>query len=268
MLEATIDDLCARRTLHAAFERVRGHGGCRGADGITLGRFAERLEQELDHLEDRLRSRRYHPYPLLRFPIPKPRNGIRYLAVPTVRDRVAQTAAYLVTKDRFESEFEQCSYAFRPGRSVKSAIHRVDELRQAGYRFLVDADIEDFFGQIAHDRLLGRLRKLHLEDSLFALFRRSTRVSKVLKDFGARVHSRSSSAGSTPGPHSGAVLRGTARQRLQPGPPVEVLGRAAHSIHTADKAHTPRDCLPPLPSMSTRHTPAHDGRGAGVRPWR
>ncbi len=170
MLEPTIEDLCARRTLRAAFERVRGNSGCRGADGTTLGRFAERLEQELDHLEDRLRSRRYHPYPLLRFPIPKPRHGIRYLAVPTVRDRVAQTAAYLVSKDRFEAELEQCSYAFRPGRSVKSAIRRVDELRQAGYRFLVDADIEDFFGQIAHDRLLDRLRRLRLEPALFALF--------------------------------------------------------------------------------------------------
>jgi group II intron reverse transcriptase/maturase len=165
-----IEELCARRTLHSAFERVRGNAGCRGADGVTVGRFAERLEEELDHLEDRLRSRRYRPFPLLRFAIPKPRHGIRHLAVPTVRDRVAQTAAYLVSQDRFEAELEECSYAFRPGRSVKSAIRRVDELRREGYRFIVDADIEDFFGRIAHDRLLGRLRKLRLDPYLLALF--------------------------------------------------------------------------------------------------
>ncbi|HEY6323092.1 MAG TPA: reverse transcriptase domain-containing protein [Thermoanaerobaculia bacterium] len=170
MIDPKLEDLYARRTLHAAFERVRANAGCRGADGVTVGRFAERLEEELDHLEDRLRSRRYHPYPLLSFPIPKPRHGIRHLAVPTVRDRVAQTAAYLVTKDRFDAELEQCSYAFRPGRSVKSAIRRVDELRREGYRFIVDADVEDFFGQVTHDRLLGRLRRMRLDPCLVALF--------------------------------------------------------------------------------------------------
>jgi retron-type reverse transcriptase len=160
VLEPTIDAVCSRKTLHAAFERVRANRGCRGADGVIVGRFADRLAEELDHLEDRLRSGRYRPYPLLRFPVPKASHGIRHLALPTVRDRVAQTAAYFVSQGRFEAEFEKCSYALRPGRSVKSAIRRVDELRQEGYRFLVDADIEDCFGQIAHDRLLGRLRRL------------------------------------------------------------------------------------------------------------
>ena len=165
-----IEALCARKTLHAAFERVRANAGCRGADGVTVGQFAARLDEELDHLEDRLRDRRYQPFPLLRFAIPKPLHGIRHLAVPTVRDRCAQTAAYLVSKERFEAELEECSYAFRPGRSVKSAIRRVDELRREGYRFIVDADIEDFFGRIAHDRLLGRLRKLRLDPYLLTLF--------------------------------------------------------------------------------------------------
>src|SRR5579863_1133969 len=134
--EAMVAELSSRRTLRAAFERVRENGGCHGADGVTIGRFAGRLEEELDHLESRLFDCRYRPFPLLRLEIPKPRGGVRHLAVPTVRDRVLQTAVYQVCRELFEAEFEECSYAFRPGRSVKSAIRRVDELRRQGFRWM------------------------------------------------------------------------------------------------------------------------------------
>jgi retron-type reverse transcriptase len=85
----------ARETLHAAFERVHARGGCRGADGMTVGDFAADLESEIGRLQDRLVRGRYRPFPLLRFTVAKSHSGGgRPLSVPTVRDRVAQTAVW------------------------------------------------------------------------------------------------------------------------------------------------------------------------------
>lgn len=132
---ATLPDICRRGSLRMAFERVRENGGCRGADGVTLAEFEARLELEIDSLAASLERGRYHPFPLLVVQIPKPRGGVRRLAIPTVRDRVAQTAVFLAVREPFEREFEDSSYAYREGRSVKQAVRRVAELRDAGFRF-------------------------------------------------------------------------------------------------------------------------------------
>src|SRR5262245_26059747 len=116
------DELLSRSTLLAAFDRVRDNGGCRGADGVTVARFAEDLDARLDHLQNSLIRGCYQPFPLLRFEIPKPVGGVRYLTVPTVRDRIAQTATDLVTRERFEAQFEESSHALRRGRGVRTAI--------------------------------------------------------------------------------------------------------------------------------------------------
>lgn len=159
-----------RANLRRAFERVQENHGCRGADGMTVGRFAADLECELDRLQDRLLRGCYHPYPLLQIPVPKRAGGTRYLCIPTVRDRVLQTAVDLVVRPVFEAEFEDCSYAFRQGRSVRDAVRKVCELRERGYRWLVDADIDDCFGSIPHQRLLARLRLLPLDEDVLGLF--------------------------------------------------------------------------------------------------
>src|SRR4029079_17751149 len=106
-LTAMFSQLTSRKTLRQAFERVRENAGCRGADGMSVHDFAADLETELGRLEDRLLRRRYRPFPLLGFSVHKRSGGVRHLCVPTVRDRVAQTAALLVTQDLFEAEFEE-----------------------------------------------------------------------------------------------------------------------------------------------------------------
>ena len=160
----------ARGTLHAAFERVRERSGCRGADGMTVAEFAADLDSEIGRLQDRLARGRYRPFPLLRFSVHKPGGGARPLSVPTVRDRVAQTAVYLATRDLFDRELEEASHAYRQGRSVRTAVHRVNELRERGYRFLVHADVDAFFDSIPHPRLLARLAKLPLDPPVRRLF--------------------------------------------------------------------------------------------------
>jgi group II intron reverse transcriptase/maturase len=171
-----LDRLIDRKTLYAASERVRDNGGCRGADGMTVDHFDEYLEEEIDRLQDRLLRRVYHPFPLLRIAIPKPASGMRHLSIPTVRDRIVQTAVDLVTREIFEREFEDCSHAYRCGRSVRSAVHRVRELRDQGYRWVVDADIDAFFDNIPHERLLAHLRRLALDPYVITLFERWVRA--------------------------------------------------------------------------------------------
>jgi group II intron reverse transcriptase/maturase len=171
-----LDELISRKTLYEAFEHVHEKAGCRGVDGVSVAEFQANLESEIDHLQDRLIRRVYHPLPLLRFQVPKSSSGLRSLCVPTVRDRVVQTAIHRLTREIFEAEFEDCSYAFREGRSVKDAVHRIDELRRQGFRWVVDADIESFFDSIDHDQLLARLGRLPLDPYVLSLFERWIRA--------------------------------------------------------------------------------------------
>ena len=168
-----LDQLIRRETLYEAFAHVQENGGCRGADGVTLGNFRANLETELDSLQDRLIRRRYTPFPLLRFQIPKREEGLRDLTVPTIRDRVLQTAVYHLTREIFEAEFEEYSYAFRVGKSVKDAVHRIDQLRSQGFRFVVDADVEGFFDNVDQDHLIARLGRLPLDPAVVAAVHRA-----------------------------------------------------------------------------------------------
>ena len=92
-----LDLLTTRSTLYQAFERVQENGGCRGCDGETLYTFRRDLERRLDSIQNSLLTRTYRPLPLMRFSVPKPRGGKRWLSVPTVRDRVVQSEKELET---------------------------------------------------------------------------------------------------------------------------------------------------------------------------
>lgn len=118
----------------------------------------------------------YVPYPLLRIEVPKRSGGVRALAVPTVRDRVLQTAVDQIVRPIFEAEFETSSYAFRKGRSVGDAIRRVAELRDLGFRFVVDADVDACFDSISHDLLLARLARLALAPQIRRFFEQWVRA--------------------------------------------------------------------------------------------
>lgn len=159
------------QTLQSAWERVAENRGCAGSDGVSIERYAVHLQKNLRDLSHSLASQTYHPFPLLRFPVPKRSGqGQRFLSVPTVRDRVAQTSAFVVTKHKFEAEFEDVSHGFREGRGVRTAVYDIKTWRDKGYRFAVDADIDDYFDSVPHDILLQKLKKLFNEAYLIQLF--------------------------------------------------------------------------------------------------
>jgi RNA-directed DNA polymerase len=118
--------------------------------------FEAHWDDELRRLSEQLRDGTYRPQAIRRHYIPKPGSQEkRPLGIPTVRDRVVQTALRLLLEPIFEHEFAEHSYGFRPGRGCKDALRRVDELLKAGYSYVVDADLKSYCDTIPHDRLLA-----------------------------------------------------------------------------------------------------------------
>jgi RNA-directed DNA polymerase len=150
-----IDKVTPERTLKIAFQKVANNQGAAGVDHVTIPMFEAHRDDELRRLSDQLRTGTYRPQAIRRHYIPKPGSQeLRPLGIPTVRDRVVQTALRLVLEPIFEHEFAEHSYGFRPGRGCKDALRRVDELLKAGYTFIVDADLKSYFDTIPHDRLM------------------------------------------------------------------------------------------------------------------
>lgn len=155
-----IDKVHPEATLRAAFREVSANQGAAGCDHVSIARFADDLDGELRCLSEELRTGRYRPQPIRRQWIPKPGSQEkRPLGIPTVRDRVVQTALRMVLEPIFEKDFAAHSYGFRPKRGCKDALRRVDELLKAGWVHVVDADLKSYFDTIPHDRLLAAVRR-------------------------------------------------------------------------------------------------------------
>lgn len=153
------DKVFSERNLWAAFQQVARNDGAAGVDHLTTSDFERRLPDSIWELSDLIKSGQFTPQAIRRVQIPKPgTHETRPLGIPTVRDRVVQTAIVNVIEPIFERDFAEHSYGFRPGRSCKDALRRVDELLKRGYVHVVDADLKGYFDSIPHDRLMARVR--------------------------------------------------------------------------------------------------------------
>jgi RNA-directed DNA polymerase len=149
------DKIWREDLLAHAFAVVKANGGAPGVDGMTIAAIeAAGVEGFLAGLREELRSKGYRPQPVRRVTIPKPGGGERPLGIPTVRDRVVQTAAKLVLEPIFEADFEADAYGYRPRRSAGDAIRRVHALLEQGYTEVVDADLSKYFDTIPHRELM------------------------------------------------------------------------------------------------------------------
>ena len=141
--------------LSHAYRLARANAGAPGVDGMTFARIeAEGLDAWLASLREELASKTYRPAPVRRVMIPKPGGGERPLGIPTIRDRVVQTAAKLVLEPIFEADFSDDAYGYRPGRSATDAIKEVHRHLCRGYTEVVDADLSKYFDTIPHADLL------------------------------------------------------------------------------------------------------------------
>jgi group II intron reverse transcriptase/maturase len=139
--------------LRRAWTLVQGNHGTWGVDRQSLEAFEAHLEEELQCLRAALKDDAYVPLPGRRVYLPKPDGRKRGLAIPAVRDRVVQQALRLRLEPYFEARFAETSYGFRPGRSAHQAIGDVLASLHRGSEWIVEVDIEDFFGSVSHERL-------------------------------------------------------------------------------------------------------------------
>jgi group II intron reverse transcriptase/maturase len=171
-----------RRNLVRAWERVKKNKGSGGIDGVTIERFEANRDHYLDVLHEQLRSGRYRPRPVRRVEIDKPGSTAkRPLGIPTVMDRVCQQALVQVLAPIFEPTFAAASFGYRPGRSAHMAMRRVWSQLQAGGAWIVDADLEDFFGSLPHERLIDRIAERVADGKVLSLIR-SMLTAGVLRD--------------------------------------------------------------------------------------
>ena len=179
MQTAQLSDALTDFNLHQAWSKVYENQGCAGVDRQTLAAFAERLHKNLEALRDEVLHETYQPLPLLRVELEKSTGGKRLLSIPTVRDRVLQTAVTGIIEPLFEAEFEDCSFAYRKGRSVEQAVNRIQCLQRRGYQWVVDADIENFFDSIDHTLLMLQVGKLVTDTGLLRLIQQWLRATVV-----------------------------------------------------------------------------------------
>lgn len=160
MNQSLIPKICEWQNLLEAWCRVENNEGCAGIDGVTIDKFDLDLSNNLACIQNELMNLSYKPDALLRFYVDKEDTEKRPLSVPTIRDRVAQTAVTLVLNPIFEQEFEDVSFAYRLNKSRHNAISLISEWRDRGYQWVVDADIDSYFDEVNHDILIKRVREL------------------------------------------------------------------------------------------------------------
>jgi RNA-directed DNA polymerase len=149
------DKICREDILRHAYDLARTNRGAPGVDGITFEAIeAAGLEEWLGGLRKDVVAKTYRPEPVRRVMIPKPGGGERPLGIPTIRDRVVQTAAKLVLEPIFEADLDPATYGYRPRRSGADAIKEVHALLCRGYTDVVDADLSKYFDTIPHQTLM------------------------------------------------------------------------------------------------------------------
>ena len=166
-----MEEICEWNNLKGALQQVRANKGSPGIDGMTV----EQLPgyPQLVPIRERLLNGTYEPQPVRRVEIPKPDGGVRQLGIPTVLDRFVQHAVMQVLEKQWEPTFSESSYGFRPERSAHQAVARAQEYLREGYGWVVDLDLEKFFDQVNHDRLMAVIAK-RVEDK---------RVLRVIRAF-------------------------------------------------------------------------------------
>jgi retron-type reverse transcriptase len=167
--EPTMADICDSENIIFAWLKVAKNNGCAGVDGITIQQFSRNVAGNLIVLQEDLMTGAYQTSPLLRFYVDKGEKESRALSIPTVRDRVAQQAATAVLTPILDANFEECSYGYRKGKGRKQALMEIVKLRDMGYLYVLDADIEQFFDNIDHFLLIQRLADLVPEESVARL---------------------------------------------------------------------------------------------------
>jgi RNA-directed DNA polymerase len=164
--------VCWAETLHRAYRQAKANAGAAGVDGVRFEDIAAYGEDRwLAELRQELLEETYHPQPVRRVMIPKPGGGERPLGIPTIRDRVVQTAVVLLLEPIFEVDFEDNVYAYRPERSAHDALTEVRKRLYGGQQHVVDADVKQYFDTIPHAELLQSVARRVADGKILRLLK-------------------------------------------------------------------------------------------------
>jgi RNA-directed DNA polymerase len=166
-----MEEVCERENCKQALRRVKANKGSPGIDGMTVEQLPGHLKEHWPAIREQLLSGTYRPQPVKRVEIPKPDGGVRKLGIPTVLDRFIQQAVMQVLQRSWDGRFSEHSYGFRPKRSAHQAVEQAQQYQAAGYRWVVDLDLEKFFDRVNHDRLLAKIAERVSDKRLLRLIR-------------------------------------------------------------------------------------------------
>ena len=170
--EQLMEEVCERENCKQALARVKANKGSPGVDGMTVHELPEFLKQHWPTIREQLLSGTYKPQPVRRVEIPKPDGGgVRKLGIPSVLDRFIQQAVMQVLQRKWDRTFSDHSYGFRPGRSAHQAVAAAQQYIAAGYRWVVDLDLEKFFDRVNHDKLMAKIAERVSDKRLLKLVR-------------------------------------------------------------------------------------------------
>jgi RNA-directed DNA polymerase len=168
-----MEEAVRRENIAAAHARVVRNGGAPGIDGMAVDDLLPYCREHWARIREELLGGRYMPQPVRRVDIPKPDGkGTRTLGIPTVLDRMIQQALHQILTPIFDPTFSDGSFGFRPGRSTHGAVRRAREHMAAGYRWVVDLDLEKFFDRVNHDVLMARVARRVKDKRVLLLIRR------------------------------------------------------------------------------------------------
>jgi RNA-directed DNA polymerase len=170
--EKLMEEVLERENLKEALKRVKANQGSAGVDGMTVQQLPRYLVKHWPTIREQLLSGTYKPQPVRRVEIPKPDGGgVRKLGIPSALDRFLQQAVMQVLQRQWDPTFSEHSYGFRPNRSARQAVAKAQQFIAEGYRTVVDFDLEKFFDQVNHDKLMGQVAKRISDKRVLKLIR-------------------------------------------------------------------------------------------------
>ena len=176
-----LEQILERDNMMTAYKKVKSNGGASGIDGISTKDVRDYLVKNWSGIREQIRQRKYKPQPVKRVEIPKPNGGVRNLGIPNVIDRIIEQAIAQVLTPIVEPYFSEYSYGFRPTRCAQQAVIKLLEYFNDGYTYIVDIDLEKFFDNVHHDKLMTLVRNIIHDPDTESLIHKYLKAGVMVK---------------------------------------------------------------------------------------